>query len=236
VSQLAASYRTLVDSGRERRTDGLLKHLGIGDFGSVRAVDNLTSAALKTGSGLELLFDKPSQAGYILAVNRDTSAYLPLNIFGSNITIAPQAGGSLTLPANCVGTSQIQANAVQQLVASYVGAPGNVYTVGPWVESVIQGTGNFTGNPCRIEWSVNYAHSQTGGGCYFGIGYDGAPSYGLAIVNVPAGGYQQYVSGTIYLTIPSGTHRVAVFVGANPPQMTLYTGAYSTLFVTEQKR
>ncbi len=237
MSHQASGYKTLVDNGKEHRSDGLLKHLGQIDTSSLR-VGGLGGHPALTGAGVETIYFNavPANAsGTIQSYDRDAQVYRDLNIAARNISLSPQSGGTLVLPPNSVGSAQLQANAAQQLRASYLAAPGNVYTLGPWVESVIQATGTFTGGMCRIEYTVNFAHSATGGGSYIGIGYDGTALYGLAITNAPLGGYQQFVGGTVYYPIPAGTHRVAVFVGANPPQLTLYTAAYSSLYVTEQR-
>jgi hypothetical protein len=65
MSQLAAlGSKLLVDNGRERRTDGLWKHLGIADMGSLRVTN---WDAPRSGRGTELIFYGPGNNGTLQA-------------------------------------------------------------------------------------------------------------------------------------------------------------------------
>lgn len=235
MSQLAADWKTLVDSGRERRTDGLFKHLGNLDAGFLRAQQ--WNIVPRGGAGLELFYDLPTNQGQVMPYNRDTGQYGKLNLVGSDIVIAPQ-GGTLSLPANCVGTSQIQANAVQQRIGSYFS--GNSWnsggTTNAWIETTVTtGAMSCSGAECRIEWVV-YCYSSVAATLQIALGWDGSAVYSMGIATVTAGSLHQTFSGVLYVTPSAGTHRMSVFGNINTGTMYFNGSFYAVLYVTEQKR
>jgi hypothetical protein len=237
VSHLAAGTKLVVDNGRERRTDGLLKHLGIGDFGSLRSVDNQTTL-IKTGSGTEVLFDRPAATGYLQAVDRDANVLRDLIIQARNITLVPNPG-SLFLPAGCVGTAQIQANAVQQLMAQYNAAPGwNTSVLNTWLETVaVTPNATYGGYLCRFEVTVNYS-CTTGGTVYWGVTTDHAITWPSMAVQSVTPTEAKSVSFVMYGTPSAGVHSfgIATYVATGPGTLNITSAAYTSLYVTEQRR
>lgn len=90
---VSAQHFAEVTNGYEQTTSGLWTHKGNLDAATLRASYGL---APRSGAGVEVQYDRPSTTGYILAYDRDASAYRPLSIMGSNISISAQ-GGTLTL-------------------------------------------------------------------------------------------------------------------------------------------
>jgi hypothetical protein len=237
VTQLAVGFKSGMSSGREQRTDGLWKHLGIGDFGTLRAVANLTG--LNTGAGLELLFDRPSATSYIQSYDRELSVWRDLIINARSITLAPQAPGTLVLPAGSVGTAAIAAGAAQQLIASYfvastwsANAPYNA-----WIETAIQTpVVTCSGALCRFEATINWTCSAVGA-VYFALYADHAAwQYSLALDAIPVAANPRTTSFVFYGTPPAGSHSFSVALYFSAGTISLSGGAYSSLYVTEQKR
>lgn len=235
MSQSAVAEKYL-GSGREQRTDGLWKHLGTIDGGSLRAVDNMTPT-IRTGAGLEVVYDRPSQTGYLVSFDRELSLYRDLNIAGKNINLQPLQGGTLGLPAGSVTTPAIAANAVQQLIGSFVGASGWAATApAAWNESAVQVTVTCSGAPCRIEFCISISANTATAYSRVGIGMDGGILAALLTNHYPTANMIQALSCVYYVTPSAGPHRFAVFVLPNTGIMTLDGGTTHTLFVTEQKR
>ena len=232
----AVATKDLVVGG-ERKTDGLWKHGGILDSGSLRAVDNMTTS-MKTGQGTEILFDRGGQQGYIMVVDRATAGYLPLNIYATNIVLSPQSGGQLFLPPNCVDTSQIRANAVQQLIGSYVQAISwTIPAGGAWYETPMQINATLSGAIVRVEFNFLVACPTKGGRTYWTFMQDGTPVVGsLGGVDAPEANYGCMAIGQYYWTSPpTGAHRISMALNA-PAGTQLISAIYSTLYLTEQKR
>jgi len=235
MSQLAAGLKLITDNGRERRTDGLMKHLGVAEVDSLRAVGN-QAGYLQHGAGLELRFDPTAPTGAILPYDRDKSQYLDLHIQGKNIYLEP-VGGTLSLPTNIIGTSHIQANAVNQVVGQFgPGGSGFVCTTAPWVETDIRVTATFTGAPVRVDYNIAFVNSTLGALNYIGIGFDGAAGYNLAQISTTGVNYGLAFSGSMYYTVTPGVHRISLFVGVSGGQMTLQSAVNQYLFLTEMKR
>lgn len=235
MSHLAVGLKTIVDSGRERRSDGLLKHLGTIDGGSLRATDNLTPA-MRTGAGLELLHDRPTLTSYVQSYDRETSAYRDLCISGKSVIIAT-TGGTLSLPAGSITTAAIQGNAASQLIGSFAGASGwSTSAPAAWNESAVQVTVTCSGVPCRIEFCISMFANTATAYSRVGIGMDGGILAALATDHFPTANLLRSITCTYYVTPSAGPHRFAVFVLPNTGIMTLDGGTTHTLFVTEQKR
>ena len=248
MTQLAVGYREAA-SGRQQRTDGLLKHLGLIEAGSLRAMANLTNPYPKTGQGLELVYEPSNKTAFVFAFDREQSTYLDLNLQGKNVTITPTGGGTLTLPPNCVGSSQIQdgsiqtadiaANAVQQLIGQAVtNSSWTTTAVNQWVTTGISAVFTTGGGLLRFEFNSSFYHSVGAAGFYYGLGIDTSnPSmywYTLAHQS-PSGSLN--CSGTYYNQVAAGVHTVYI-VAYNTSTGTLgqIQVGYHTLYVTEQKR
>jgi hypothetical protein len=118
VSQLAVGYRA-GSNGRQQRSDGYEKHLGLLDVGSVRAMANLTTTPpLRVGLGLEMVFDPAGKTGYLFPFDREASQYLDLAITGKNVILGV-SGGTLQLPAGSITTPMLAPNAASQLIGQY---------------------------------------------------------------------------------------------------------------------
>lgn len=224
MSQLAIGYKTLVDSGKERRSDGLLKHLGQLDTSSLR-VCGVGGHPSLTGAGVETIYQAQVQTGTIQCFDRDAQVYRDLNIAARNITLQPQSGGKVTLPA---GTAQ-------SLVASYVAPTGASYATAPWAETVIQCSGTFTGVPVRVELVCTWANVTAGQTNYFALGVDGSAMLGLATIQNTSANFLTTTSLVWYQTPAAGVHRYALFVGVGGGQLNFHNGTYAVLYCTEQR-
>lgn len=210
-------------SGPQDSSNGLIKHFGLIDTGSVRAQDNQTG--VRTGAGLELLFDKPSITSYIVSYDRDASLYRDLNIDARNINIRNQGGGKVSLPAGSA-----QAN-----IGGFNGANSFSTASGPWVESTIQVVVTSTGAPLtRIEWSVCHSNSLAGALNYVGVGWDGIVQFNVAQSHSPGVSYHMTSSGTTYAALGAGVHRIALFFGVNSGTLQVQS-INNMLYVTEQR-
>lgn len=225
MTSLAIGYKN-AGGGKQSRTDGLMKHLGTIDAGSLRATDNQTST-LKLGQGLELLYDRPSRVGYIQVYDRETGAYLPLNL----------AGSPLTLPANCVDTAQLVPGAAQARIGNLAYSSGWTAANTGWQESPIQATVTTTGAMLRLEAVIVWQHTVAGASVSFQFYFDGAAYSGqLASVNNPGANYANTTSIIFYGQPGAGSHRFAVGVFNGAATFTLMGGTSSVLYVTEQRR
>jgi hypothetical protein len=223
---LSVALKLLTDNGRERKSDGLFRHMGLVDAGSLRAQDNQTG--VRSGAGLELLFDKPSLTSYIVSYDRDNPQYRDLNIDARNVNIRSQQGGKVTLPAG----------SAQALIAQYLsGAAWSTSATG-WIETGIQCSGTSTGGvQTRFEATIVWLHSVAGAGVYFHFYLDGGPLISaLATVNAPAVNYAVTTSMILYTAgIAPGSHRFAVGINNGVGTFSLFTGAATALYVTEQR-
>lgn len=236
MSQLAAAgLKTIVENGRERRSDGLMKHLGLIDAGSLRATTNLTNVA--TGAGLELLYDRPSLTSYVLSFDRDVNTYRDLNIVGRNIAVQTP-GGTLTLPAGSITTAAIATGAVQQQLGQYVAGPSfSTTVVGSWIATPVSVQFTTAGGLLRLEASMALYHSVGGAGFYVGYVLDGAIQSGLAYYISPGVNYTVNFGMTWYAQPTAGLHTIAMAVyNATAGTLVINAAVASTLYVTEQKR
>jgi hypothetical protein len=235
MTQYAVSTKQL-GTGRERKTDGLMKHLGMIDAGSLRAVDNLTASLPQTGAGLELLYAKPSATSYIQSIDRDTLTWRDLIINARSITLLLQ-GGALVLPAGSIGTAALATGAVQQQLGQYAQAPSFATSVINWVTTPVSVQFTTAGGLLRLEASMPLYHSVAGAGFYVGYTLDGVIQSSLAYYNSPGVNYTINFGVTWYAQPTAGLHTFAMAVYmATAGTLTINTAVASTLYVTEQKR
>jgi len=232
-------------TGYEQRTSGLWVHRGKADVATLRVTNNLTGPG--AGAGMELGHQTgPTGYGFIQAYDRDLNAWRDLYLSGKNVTIQA-TGGTLNLPANSVGSSQIAdgsiqtadiaPNAVQQLLGQYVGAPTWSTTTQNWLATPLTCSITTGGGYLRFESTFTASHSAANATWFLGFGWDGAVSIGLTSVVAPAVG--NVISSTLiyYGALSAGTHTVTTYVYMiTAGTLTIYTGINSVLFVTEQKR
>lgn len=237
MSHLAGGLKTIVESGRERRSDGLFKHLGLLDTASFRVTDNLVAASLP-GAGMELLYNKPTQTSYIQSIDRDAGVLRDLTISARNITLAPTAPGTLVLPAGSVGTAAIATGAVSQALGSYFATPGFTTTViNAWIVTPISVSITSSGGLLRIEASTPIYHSVAGAGFYLGWMMDGSNQNSLAYYISPAANCTVNFGMTWYAQPIAGIHTIALSVfNATAGTLSTNSAAYSSIYVTEQKR
>jgi len=246
VSQLAVDFKQS-GSGREQRTDGNWKHLGIIDGGSVRIGQPM---APRSGQGVEVgHYPGPAVTqGYILSYDRDLNTFRDLTIQGKNVSIYAQAGGSLNLsasqlilPDGSITTPMLAPNAVQQLLTSsyLAGGSGAYSTINTWLETSVQIAATvFSGAVVRLECRLNFSVSAAAA-VNVGIFYDHALLIGnQAAVYTPSDliNWGQMVSFVYYYTPSAGTHTFGIGVNFSAGTLTLSPGAYQALYVTEQKR
>lgn len=222
---MSVALKLITDNGRERRSDGLFKHLGLIDAGSLRAQDNQTS--VRSGAGLELFYLKPTTS-YVQSYDRDAQAYRDLNITGKNINLLPFEGGKVTLPA---GTAQEQIGSYRQAVV------WNVPTNGVWTESVASVTGTFAGAPLvRLEACGAMQGNTAGMYIYVGFGLDGAVCLPSQTLCQPATANAIIPFSIIgYWGALTGSHRFAIFAYTSSGVGGFFNGTFATLYVTEQR-
>lgn len=237
MSHLAVGLKTIVESGRERRSDGLMKHLGLIDTGSFRVTDNLVATSTP-GAGMELLYNKATQISYIQSIDRDAGVLRDLTISARNITLAPTAPGTLVLPAGSITTAAIATGAVNQPLGSYFATPGFSSTVtNAWIATAISVQVTTAGGLLRIEASTPIYHSVAGAGFYVGWMMDGAVQNSLAYYNAPGANWSVNFGMTWYSQPAAGIHTIALGVfNATAGTLATNSAAYSTIYVTEQKR
>lgn len=228
MSQLAIGYRTVVDSGHERRTDGVMKHLGVGDFGSLRVVDNLIDASsMRVGKGVEILFVKQNNNGYIQAFDRDVQNYLDFNIYARNITLSAQAGGRLILPAN----------AASQFWDTTMDGNNHTIAVSAWSNYDLPGLVpiSFTlpaTARVRMDWFTQYTAPNTPTTTYFKAYLDGSNSLDVPHSITAAGQFGTSVGFGFFVNVGPGTHTAKLTV--TPTQSGNFTvnAWYTRLSVT----
>jgi hypothetical protein len=226
-----------VESGRERRSDGLLKHLGLLDTASFRVTDNLVAASLP-GAGMELLYSKSLQTSYIQSIDRDAGVVRDLTISARNITLIPAAPGTLVLPAGSITTAAIAPGAVNQSLGSYFSTPGFSTTViNTWLATPISVQFTTAGGLLRIEASTPIYHNVSGAGFYVGFMLDGVIQNSLAYYNAPGPNWTVNFGMTWYIQPAAGIHTIALGVfNAAAGTLATNSAAYSSIYVTEQKR
>ena len=253
MSQLAVGYKSAVN-GREQRSDGLRRHLGLTDTSSLR-INGSGGYPPLTGAGIEQLYAAPT--GFIQSFDRDANQYRDLSIQARSIAIFPQ-GGSLQLPANAIDgaalktgsvttteikdgtiqTADIAANAVQQLLGQHFATPTFSTSAGGYVETPVQVTVTPTaaGSTLRIEGQVTLLAATAGTYCLLGLGVDGVANNTPAALYFPASNQPTQAHFVWYTPNPGGTHRYAVFVASGGGAISMHTSVQQALYVTEQKR
>lgn len=224
MTHLAAGRKLIVSNGREQRTDGQWKHLGVIDSGSFRATfyDNP-----RGGKGTELLFYAPGNIGTLQAYDRDTSHYLDLSINSKNISLNPQEGGKVTLPA---GTAHSPAGLNNYTEFTWV-VPG----AANWYETPIQVTYTATGVNTRYEWQT-LLNSPTVTDFVVSFGFDGAITiFHCGRTSLAIAGGNTLLSGVVYGTPTAGVHRASLFLYSSTAGGGLTGVGKSGLFVTEQR-
>ena len=226
---VSAKHFTDVTNGYERTTDGLWVHRGklsVGMPGTApaQAGDINASRASPPGAG-----------AYYFGGNSGKYLYYD----GTNFSLV---GGTLNFvpAANTINTAALQANAVQQLLASHVaGVSWATPSAGPWHETPIQATGTATVDMgvLRIEASVPISNNTPGALTYIGMGTNGSVAIGLAVFHQPTANYITTLSGIHYIVgVVPGTYRFAIFVLVSGGVATIWNGVESRLYVTAQKR
>lgn len=210
-------------NGYERRTDGLWLHHGkfsVGPIGDAPVLAGDINANRGNGTGV-----------YYFGGNSTKYLYYD----GTNFSLI---GGALafTPAANSIPTSAIAANAVQQLIGSYQGAPAFTATTA-WGETPIQTTATTGGGLLRIECQTSWFSNTVGSYVWLGLGIDGTLTGGNGCqISFPSAlGNSGFL--IFYATPAAGSHRFALFAAASgASQSQISTGIYSYLYVTEQKR
>jgi hypothetical protein len=145
------------------------------------------------------------------------------------------ADNGLTVSA---GPVKLPAGSAQAPLASYLsGAAWSTSATG-WIESGIQASGTSTGGVLtRLEATVVWLQSVASAGVYFAFYLDGGLLVSaLATVNAPAVNYAVTTSMILYTAgIAPGSHRFAVGINNGVGTFSLFTGAASALYVTEQR-
>src|SRR5262245_39884379 len=227
MSQLAAlGSKLIVDNGREKRTDGLFKHLGLADVASFRVTGYDPP---RSGAGTELIYYSPTKSGVLQVYDRDAQQYGALNINASVITLSPTLPGRIDMPTGTVNS----------LIGQYAQGSNFSTTSTSFVETDMHVQGTFTGKPIRIEWSVTFSNSAAGGGSQIALGWDGVAQWPLFYTLCPAGspGYWQHAGGAIYHNQGmTGVHRFALFAaGSGSCTITFLSWSYNVLAITEQR-
>lgn len=230
MSHLAAGQKLiLAGNGREHRTDGLFKHLGLMDTGSLRATQDLTYPNPMQGAGVEIVYSPVGLAGSIICYDRSLNQWRDLNLFGKNINLTPQEGGKVTMPS---GTAQALLNQFTGTSAWQIPAQNSWYETPSQITVTTQ-----AGATHRIEATGPTNWSAAGMLIYMGLGVDGGINYpSLWACTVPTGGVVCY-SMIMYVSgLAAGSHRFSVWMYmANSGTGGFWPNAYQSLFVTEQR-
>ena len=224
------------ENGQQSTSSGLILHRGPLNAALVRAVGSQQTGQVVwprdgqgSGSSLELAH-YPKQSSNIQSYDRDTSQWLNLDIYGKNISLNPQ-GGKLTMPA---GSAQALLGYYWNPI-SYTVPSINTWTETPVTANITSTNINF---PWRIEFGVCIGNPTKGAVVYVGLGLDGNVSWpSLALFHVPEANFLETVSGVMYAQNAAnpGPHRVSVFIYTGTANTSINSGAYATLWVTEQR-
>jgi hypothetical protein len=252
----AQHFRELTN-GYEKTSSGLWTHKGAIQAGALRAAGPGVAHLLGTGPGVDIQYNAPTETGYVQAYDYSTGTFKDLVISGRTMSFS---NGTLNLPANSVGASQITDgavgtaeladgavttaklanNAASALLAAYVGAAAwSTPATGAWYESIIQATATPTqpNATLRLEASAALSNSISGAGTYIGIGWGGAVAAGLLYFHAPAVNSLVPFGFTYYGSFnPGAPIRFAVFLYASAGVTTIFSGTNSVLYVTEQRR
>ncbi len=227
MSNLAIGYKTLVDNGKEHRSDGLLKHLGMLDTSTLR-VCGMGGIPALTGAGVETYYNTAGNPGYgvIQCYDRDAQTYRDLAINARSITISTQQGGKVSLPAG----------SIQAHVVNYMGAPTwSSAQSGVWLETPVGGTATFSGVECRIEATLNWTNNTLNSWTQFGWGLDNVVQAAVARAHTPNTSFLLSSTFILYAVIPAGTHKVGVWLNNNTGVTSLDAGTYQNFHVMEQR-
>jgi len=230
-------------SGANRPRDLFLGRNGLVrgylDGGSIRANAAWSGT---TGAGLILSYDIAGM-GYIQSYDNTALAWKDLIVQAKNINIVPQTGGTLTLPAACVGTSQIAASAVQQLLGSFTspGVAWSTTTSGAWVATGVSVNATTAGGMLRIEFTSSVYHSVANASMYYGVAIDNVaagPTAFWYLTFSPTPNAVTVASGILYQpSVAAGAHTFYLVVFSNTAgTLAQYNQGNHTLYVTEQKR
>lgn len=190
----------------------------------------------KFGTGVELLYvkDNPNPAaangyGLLQAYSRDTSTYRDLVITGRTINLSVPAGGKVYLPAE-------SANAFVGGIR-WIGG-WDIPQVNVWNETPVQVTATLTGRTVRVE-ACGSIKGATNALIYMGFGVDGtcildSMTAAQVVANNVHFGWAM-VGYFLPSQAPAGVRRISVFMYSNVAGSGFWTGAYNSLYVTEQR-
>ena len=210
----AAHFKDLTN-GYERTTDGLWVHRGRFSAGPPgAAVGRAGDINANRGDGTGV---------YYFAGKGDRYLYYD----GAKFVFSPP-----------LGTSAIAPGSAQQLIGQYFATNGwAAAQATAWLETSVQVSGTFTNaGLVRIEFSTNVqSPGPSLAVIYIGVGIDGGVTFpSLQIAHVPAS-YSVPMSGCIYSSPLSGSHRISLFMYAGQAGCALVGSGYSYLAVTEQR-
>jgi len=216
--------------GGERQSGGLWVHRGKLNLGGPTTPDNAGPGDLRVNraSGLST----PNGTGVVYFGKGDRYLYFDgtsFNLVGGPLNFTPAA--------NSIPTSAIQADAVEQLSASYVQQLAwSLPLTNVWTETPAQVTVTFGGNRVRIEFAFVLTCPTKGARVIWGIMLDGAaPLIALGGLDAPEANYGAMANGCYYMIPSASTHRLGI--GLYGPSGSAIVGqAATTFYVTEQKR
>jgi hypothetical protein len=241
MTQSAVATKHL-GSGREQRTDGLWKHLGLIDGGTLRGVNYLPP---RSGQGVEIgnIPGAGPTQGVLMSYDRDLDTFRDLTIQARNLLLSASgtlnlAASSLVLPPGSITTSMLAAGAAQQQLGSYYATPSFSTTVtSGWVATPVSFQATTAGGLLRLEASAALYHSVGGAGFYVGWMQDGVINPALAYYNAPGSNWTVNFGMTWYAQPAAGLHTFTLAVyNAAAGTLALQSAAVATLYVTEQKR
>jgi hypothetical protein len=223
------------ENGQQSTSSGLILHRGPLSAALVRAVGSQQTGqgvwprdGQGSGSSLELAH-YPKQSSNIQSYDRDTSQWLDLNIYGKNISLNPQSGGGLTLPAGSA-----------QAILGYYRATSNwsAPAAGQWFETAAQANATCrSGTTIRLEACGTVTMATAQALMYFGFMRDGALYFDTqqCVQSAVAGALSGW-SIIGYDTAPlAGVHRYAICCYLNTGTGGFWPGSYTSFYVTEQR-
>lgn len=201
--------------------------------GGLDSVQNLPGTGIATPGDISV--NRGNNTGAVYFV--DNSHYLFWD--GTQFVLN---GGKLQLntPAS-IRTQDLASGAAQQQLGSYIAAlTQSTAVTGQWlVSSMTTPAVACSGVLTRFEVTTFVWHSAANAIIMLGVGMDGAATWpSLAMTGCPVAGQPYLMTFTYYATPPAGTHTFSVLyynVSAGTANLG-HTWAYSTFYVTEQKR
>jgi|SRR5215471_2733185 len=175
-------------------------------------------------SNVELMVDTPNEPrlGFhesnstALTLYKTQGSNTELRVRGNDGTDYPLAGN-----AGSITTAMLQANAATLLVID-AGAYSNFSSTssGQWIETPINGSGNFSGAQVRIDISTVVICTTATINIYMGWGWDGAVTASMLLVYCPQN-YYVPMNSFVYTAPPSaGTHKMSMFIHNASPSTT----------------